>query len=234
MVKKYYLFFVIICLFSCSQPTKSYYLIKSNEDVVMKNYPLPNTFPPDISDLFEEINIDTFDTMDFMKGADRKKLNGVIFQYLLQEYQKSENEHFKNIIGDNLMEVKIDTLLHKIELLPIGKTYYKTGVISFIVLMKKFDSTKGNYNGYLILYNVKNNKLCSIIELSSHITGIDDDCTKKTYFMRGNFTQVKYTSSNNYIPQELLSILKIHSTYSEFLFYSQYTINQNGFIQFVK
>lgn len=233
MVKKCFLFLIILCCISCNQLPKCYYLIRSDKGVALKNYLIPDTIPFDASVLSDKINFDTFDAGCIPTTVNLKKLEGKTYRYLLEEYIASEEEFYKNLMGDDYMRIGTDSTSHDVELFFCGKLTLQPGIQSLVVLKQESDLYKNNLIKSLILYNIKNNRLCSIITLSTKF-GTDTAAGEKSYLMqRDYFTQVKVSLLNGYIPEQLLSKLKIKDENSKVLYYSQFEIDKNGFIKFI-
>lgn len=231
MVKSCLLFLVILCCISCNKSPKCYYIIRNDRGVYFKNYSIPDTIPFNTSVLSDEIKFDTYDADLIAKKVNLKKHHEKLFHYFMKEYIASSEEFYKNLMGDEYMGIGIDTTLNKVELFFCGKLTLQPGIQSLVLLERESDFWhKNEFLKSLILCNIKNNRLCSIISLSDNIRDFDT----KSYLMQGNyFSRVEICLLNGYTPEHLLTKLNIKEENSEVLYYSQFVIDKNGYVEFL-
>ncbi len=210
-------------------------MIRSDRYVYFKNYSIPDTIPFNTSVLSDEIKLDTYDADLIAKKVNLKKHHEKLFHYFMKEYIASSEEFYKNLMGDEYMGIGIDTTLNKVELFFCGKLTLQPGIQSLVLLERESDFWhKNEFLKSLILCNIKNNRLCSIISLSDKISGIDTSIDIKSYLMQGNyFSRVEIGLLNGDMPEQLLTKLKIKEENSEVLDYSLFAIDKNGYVKFV-
>ncbi|WP_321425758.1 hypothetical protein [uncultured Bacteroides sp.] len=211
-------------------------MIRNDRGVFFKNYSTPDTIPFNTSVLSEKIKFDTYDADRITKKVNLKKLNEEFFHYFMKEYIASSEEFYKNLMGDDYMGIGVDTTLHNVGLFFCGKLTLQPGIQSLVLLQQESDWLhKNELMKSLILCNIKNNRLCSIISLSEKNSGIDTSTDIKSYLMQGNyFSRVEIGLLNGDMPEQLLTKLKIKEENSEVLDYSLFAIDKNGYVKFVK
>ncbi|WP_321518488.1 hypothetical protein [uncultured Bacteroides sp.] len=209
-------------------------MIRSDRGVFFKNYSIPDTIPFNTSVLSEKIKFDTYDADRIAKKVNFKKHHEKFFHYFMKEYIASSEEFYKNLMGDEYMGIGVDTTLNKVELFFCGKLTLQPGIQSLVLLERESDFWhKNEFMKSLILCNIKNNRLYSMISLSEKNSGIDTSTDIKSYLMQGNhFYRVEMGFLNVDMPGQLLTKLKIKEENSEVLYYSQFVIDKNGYVKF--
>ncbi|BEG98329.1 hypothetical protein [Bacteroides sedimenti] len=210
-------------------------MIYQDSSVYFKNYSTPSTIPFNTSVLSDTIDYDLYDASLISKKINLKKLNKEIYYYFMKEYIASSEEYYKNLAGDEYMGTGIDTTYRRSELYFCGKLNLQPGVQSLVILEQEPDNFHRNrFLKSLLLYNIRNNKLCSIISLSMKCAGIDTALNIKSYFTCGKyFTQVKFGEANYDLPAELLNELNLNDENREALYYSKFMVDKNGYIEFL-
>ena len=210
-------------------------MIRNDRGVYFKNYSTPDTIPFNTSVLSDKIKFDTYDADRIPKKVNLKKLNKKFFHYFMKEYIASSEEFYKNLMGDDYMGIGVDTTLNNVGLFFCGKLTLQPGIQSLVLLQQEPDLWhKNEFIKSLILCNIKNNRLCSIISLSEKNIGIDTSTDIKSYLMQGNyFSRVEIGLLNGDMPEQLLTKLKIKEENSEVLDYSLFAIDKNGYVKFV-
>lgn len=236
MAKNVFLILLIFCCVGCKNSPQSYYMINYDGDVYFKNYSVPAEIPFNISVLSDTIDYDLYDADLITKKINLKKLNKEIYYYFMKEYIASSEEYYKNLAGDEYMGTGIDTTYRRSELYFCGKLNLQPGVQSLVILDQQFSSSFGRNNviKFLILYNIKNNRLCSITLLSEKCHAIGATINKKSYLTRGEyFTRVEFGLVGVDMPVHLLNELNLNDENREALYYSKFMVDKNGYIEFL-
>jgi len=203
--------------------------MKDNNYIVYNNYLENDSIAFNFSSFFSNVNLSRFNSNSIRSN---RKLTGDVFNFLINKYYNTYNEHFKKLLKSEYIEIKNDSTSNKITLFAIGKQRFNSGVDSYLVL--KTDKIDGNrINKSIILFNTKKNILCSIVELSDFLHGIDDGAVMNSYYKQSMFTQIQFMPTGNYFPEDLFADLKINFECTEFIFYSQYQIDKDGFIKLI-
>ena len=126
-----------------------------------------------------------------------------------------------------------------------GKISIIDGVNSFLVLLEMPDmyyEYSGSVSSILYLLNYQENRLTSIVDLSTHMAGIDTGIIIITYFIQNMvFSRIDYSFASEpmfqsiewHIPtQEIVDYVKIKED-AKVLYFSSFIINEDGCVQLV-
>jgi hypothetical protein len=240
MVKKIIFPLIVLLIISCKQRT-----VEQIDNIVSyKNYISSDSIPFNISDTVSEISLDTFDARFIRNKIKTTKIEGIQKRILLIEYAKSMDAFSRNYEGEDYHGLRVDTInQEKYELYTCGKTIRDNGVISYLVLRRVLNTLNRVPYNELILYNVKNNKLCSVV-LISH--GEENDKSGfsgpilKTYRIGNVFIPMEMSTDkvSNYSlwkvrsGDEFLLATGLKKQYPEWIKYSVLYIDSIGFIRF--
>jgi len=223
--------------------------MRQDNIVVYKNYLTQETIPFNLSTIFSNINLDNFDARFIHSKIKLRKIKGPIFSYLLRENIRCKEDFYKNLVGDNYRGVGMDTTHNNYELFSCGKFSIQKDIQSYVVLMRSSNSINTLFHrivqNTIILYNIKNNKLCSIVELSSGEENSKNSQSSKSYLYDRCFTTTIDYKITNYLNiehslrnirswKELLLALGIKNDNGPKLKFSMFRIDTIGFIRFVQ
>lgn len=233
-MKRYILLLIVLCCISCSKSPKCYYVVKQNEGIFYKNYSIPKVLPFSTALLSEKYNIELFDVDKISNKVDLKTKSQRLYRFILNEYLSSAEQYYKDLKKDKYMGIDVDTTYQDVKLYFCGRRVLIPKVESFIFLKQ----TPNNWNKFrpnrsLLLYNVKGNRLCSIISLSEKSFDVETLTNSKSYYIGiGSFSRISIGLGNTYIPEDILSKLKKNEKDSKVLCFSNFRINGDGMIEF--
>jgi hypothetical protein len=235
MVKNIFIILIIVCCVSCRNKPQ---LIRMDSTIIYKNYLQSDSIPFDISKLFDDIRCDSFDARFIHKSIKMTKLTGNAFNYLFNEHFKCYAQFNKNFSGDEYVE---NNVTNYEELFSCGKFSIQKGIQSLIVLLRSPHIVGGGVYNSIIMYNTKNNRLCSIVELSSGTENKETSFVIKSYIENKCFVTTNDIGGADISAERgvrslksLFSALKSEENDDQKLAYSIFRIDTIGFIRFVK
>jgi len=185
--------FIILIAFSCLVGCKKREYVHDDSFSVYKNYLTSDTIPCDISNLSNPLdssfvcqdNVLHLNSFYFIqkKNIEIYKVSDILYRFLYKEYLKCSAEWYMNRFGiDGYRESDGYRL-------PKNGGYYFCGRLSLhksvqsLIFLKVFNIDHLN-NSELILLNIKDKKIRSIIELSQlEREEKEDDLSLKTYLI---------------------------------------------------
>jgi len=162
------LFIIVIIGFGCVRNE----LVRDDISLKYMNYLNQDSIPSRLTDLFREIKCDSFD-VNFLKKTKLTLLKGEAYDYFFHKEDSFGYEFEK----EKWLYGHYDDHPHKIptqnlnDIYAIGKIKFHNGVDGLVLV---FQTPKNGifYDGVdyseIILFTIKNNKLCSIVNLSSY------------------------------------------------------------------
>jgi hypothetical protein len=231
MVKKYYLFIFIIVLVGCK---KNYVFTYDNSGIVYQNF--SDTIIDTSIFGFNNIKViynKTFDLANIDREDCQKQLSGKAkdMLYLLQEnvyagfYAKKNQEPNPKIIY-------IDK---NVFLSPLGRINLCKGVCSYVFLKASIYNTLTNKE--LILYNIKSNKLCSVVFLAYRSPTREGMVSKKAIFLGNGVVEQISQPCLYFISEEVINFLNLNNVLNkknyESYSFSGFEINEEGFVKLI-
>lgn len=233
-MKKYILLFIVLCCISCNNSPKCYYVVKQDGGVFYKNYVSPKILPFSTSVLSQKYEGNIFEADRIRYKVDLKTKNQSVYHFVLNEYISSAEEYYKELKQNEYMGIDVDTTLQDVKLFFCGKLTFKPKIESFVFLKQTINNwNRFRTNKSLLLYNVKDKKLCSIISLSEKVVGIESITDiKSCNFGFNDFSRISDGLDSAYLPEDILFKLKKNEKDSQVISVSNFTINEAGMIKF--
>lgn len=229
MVKQSLILLVItLCCISCNRSPKCYYIVKQSKGVFYKNYSVPRAIPFSIATWENKFTSDIFDARHVGEKINLRKYSANVFRFFLQETNVGYKEYERDLLKEDFIDMPFDTIGKSTDLFFCGKLSLQPDIESYVVLWKQYcrwAPSKGVSS--LLLFNIKNNHICSMVSLS-------EDCTySKSYKMQSNcFTQMIEEKYCSLISEQLSSELGIKEENTEMLFYFRFKVEEDGYVKF--
>jgi hypothetical protein len=210
---------IMSCFVSCK---KSVY-VHDNSFCIYKNYITADIISYNISDMSTFKNNSEIHSSDvlrlnaysFIQKADieNNKIQDSLFQFLCKAYLKCNAEYEMNRFGidDNMRELMLK--------IPKNGCFYYCGQlllqksVQSMVFLQTDNANHFNYSN-LLLFNIKDNKICSIVNLSKYCNeNKEEDLSLKTYLIdNSTFISVSVPFDNEYTEYEWSLIKKSSKT----------------------
>lgn len=235
MVRNIYLVIFLFLAVSCN---KKYCFTKDNDSLVYINY---GDTAIDMSlckfQSFKEVKMKSFSFEDIKKSSSTQKIDNNTFRLLFAIQENSFNTFYKNKNGFEYYngDIKEDTLKNKIEIVPFGKLSISKEIDSYIIIKYSYSTLPSKT---LIMYNIKNNKLCSVVLLAQEMMTIDNSQTCRTLLLNNKVFEQIIQPSILHISietQKYLRLKEIEDTEKfESYTFSNYRIDKEGYVRLVR
>lgn len=230
MVKKLStIIIIIIIIASCNRKQNNYIIEKDNNYVVFWNFKEGKTIEMFMNNTYENIKLKSFSAN---KIESKHRIQDKLQNQLLVLYYDAYNQHFKDVLKkeSRYSEIKYNSNSLKPKLYFIGKQEFVRNIDSYLAIKIDTIINRKTSNKTIILFNFKQKKLRSIVELSSFVHGVDDSSEIATYFSDDLFTQ-RQNINVLFLPMELYSDLNIDIDKSNFIRLSQFKMDKDGYVQ---
>lgn len=230
-MKYIFIFLISLCLTSCIRNSNAKFFIKNDDvvKVVYQNFGEINS-EIEISQFNKEISIEKLNSIrgSFVKS---EIVNKETYSYLIDLFFKTQQNFYNEIfeVNDNKIVNSVSNFQY------IGNVKVKNKVTSLLFLLNTSDE---NNCSYLLLYNVISKRIKSVVVLAEQFNNSPDSGNEsffhKDYFIQlSNFSRVKKDSCSSVFPESFLKRINIKDTKCTFEYYSMFTVDENGFIQFI-
>lgn len=222
LMKKIFFLFSIFFTMSCTNQPAITYVIKDTKEIMVENF--TNSFPVDsgLINQSEIIDFYCFDTNDLPQYSKLQKVKGGGYVIFHKAYMKAINDLYKE--KDYKVEVASN-----IQFYICGRNSLIKDVQSLLVLVRS-DEGRNKEIEQLLLCNFKNNKLCSLISLwgQGRLPNV------RIYkIRRSEISLIRFENNideKNLIPSHLKQRLGLKYQKTNFVYYSLFNIQSNGFI----
>lgn len=212
--------------------------------VVYKNYFTPKQFPNDSMNLFQKVDLNAFNTPDFEQKCKLRPIYGKLRDFLIKEYDDSENYFYKNKDGADYNFMDRDPLLHlqDYRIFACGIVYQNGDVKSYLVLRQALNTIDKIPANYFLLFNCYKGLLSSVALIGG-------GSSKKSIFS-ANFIRhytfsidkrlitsvlsYKYFDTNMELGDKILYKLGLSDGEITDLDYSNLYIDDIGFVRFTR
>jgi hypothetical protein len=194
------IFFIIILLPGCEKKA----LERDDYSLVFKNYLTEDTIPFNLSKMFSPLTTDSFDIklLDRCKGDTLKNEK---FEYFYSKYSLFiyDFEKENSLYGDYYDRPFKMPLYERPSLIALGKINIHKDIVGIMVYLKTrkhATMTTGEEYYTLIMFVLKKNKICSIVELSKFsVKGDDKSDWVRTYKTRKDcLTQIYFYGMSDF------------------------------------
>jgi len=229
--KSIYLLLFLVLMTSCHKRPQIIINNINNNDFY-KNIDSIDFIPNKFVEKFPQISISFFDVVKLSERKDLVKLNGYISSYLLHHIFAFSEGILRESTGDEDRHYNKDWYLKNTELYACGKIEVEKGITTLLVLEISTDEIFKIKVKRLYFFNVENNKLCSIVEISNYFFAIDSEhhlngLRDRNLFYLSDF-EIREDSLYQYMPKEIRSILRLQKGLVKILNYSRFEINKKG------
>lgn len=229
MVKVIIIGFLVSFFFSCMEQHTKVFLIHNDSEVVYKNYSDAELIPPNLyfPDMF--VDIDSFDIQCLNTQKKQVRLEGKELSYILDLYDNVCNEFYQKLMGTSFYNTTSDSSAYRLYV--VGFINVRKNIKSILYLLDHNDGEA------LFVLNIKNKKLCSLVILSSMVSAVEGASASKSFFNDTNFTKVKDVPNYylyQYSSESLISDMTLNDTDYRTIYYSNFTIDENGYFKVVK
>jgi len=225
--------FILFCVSCIKQPTTTYVITK-HDGLFFKNFTKPIPISYKLANLSSLSNISILDVHDLPSDIRSNKIDGSFYNSLWQAYICAKKE-FEIEQDEKITKVDLDTVHY--ELFYYGQIKACDNVESLVVLFK----SKCNFifqcesSDKLFLFNVKKNKLCSLIELSSTQCIFNSNRNTKSHFLfpTKTFSQISTVKSSEFtglLPENIEQRLGIKNESINVFYCSSFYVMENGFL----
>lgn len=210
---------VICCLVGCKE--RGY--VNENSFCVYKNYIVPDTIPYNIdvlvqfdSSLMHSSSVSssgTYNNVIYLNAykfiQNKHQVQDSLYFFLCKEYLKCKAEYemnkygVDNVLRDLMLKMPKDGCFYY-----CGQLFLHKSVLSLIFM--QVDNVNERGRGNLILFNINNRKICSIVTLSKYCNEKrEEDLALKTYLINNSsFISVLSPVEDNYTKYESCLIKK--------------------------
>lgn len=234
-MRSFFIIFIGVCFVSCTSNTNTTILIK-NDDVVKVVF---NNFSDvditiNTSEFCRDVNIDKFNT-----GCNYTTKTTVIGKdtrvFLIEVFNQTINSYYKDIYVEGDLGEPNLKIENNAQLEYIGNIKTQKNISSLLFLLMDSDV---NNTHYLILYNLENQKLRSIVVLAEQMNFSSENGNESyyhsNYFVQlSNFSKTEKDSSTSVFPKSFMKKVGIKDTKCTFQYFSMFTVDTNGYIQFI-
>jgi hypothetical protein len=226
MVRNLFIILIATILVNSGCKRPNYVIQKENQYIIYWNFKETKSFrmPMDSTpeNLVSGLYIPT-------KIKLKHRLNKKLQNQILEIYYEAANMHFKEIAKDEYkyLEVKYDESSSNKKLYFIGNYIFISGIKSYMFLETDSITDMKTSNRTIILFNIKQNKLISIVQLASLSHGIDDSSESTAYWDNDLFTQ-KMEYYPTFLLSKLYEDLNIDTEETKFIRITQFKINNDG------
>lgn len=245
MVKICIYLFVILSFIGCVQKE----LVRDDISLKYRNYLTPDSIPLNLSNVFHEIKCDSFD-VNLEKKIIYPLTKGEVFNYFYQKNDAFNYEYDKYMNGDQVQGVYRTPNMNKYNIFSCGKLKIHDDVEGYVLLFKTTFPIGEIYFNELMLFIVKEKKLCSIVELSRYNSkNKKNDNIISTYRTnRECYIHINYYGLFRNNTSNIFNINDVHSTHCwnilktklrinnkvKKLRYSMFYIDKIGFVRYTK
>lgn len=237
MIRKFKLLLLLLVLFwSCKRESQIIIVSNFNDRTYYSNIDSIDVIPKSLDKKFSPIEMRKFDAVEVSERHNLVKLDGEEFRYILNRIFVTKQEFIRKNLGKKYVDDNENRYSENTELYACGKFEVEKGITTFLVLVRSTDKVFNTDGKYLYLFNVKKDQLCSLVEISAHMVGIDSGLDLKAYRINALFyiSDLKFKESKEYLfmPKEIRSKLGIQKEYVKILDYTAFVIEDDGRIHF--
>jgi hypothetical protein len=184
----------------------------------------------EISQFNKEITIEKLNSISgsFVKT---EIVNKETYSYLIDLFFKTQQNFYNEIFDENN-----EPLVNSVSNFQyIGNIKIKNNITSLLFLLNISDE---NNSSYLLLYNVISKRIKSVVVLAEQFNNSPDSGNEsffhKDYFIQlSNFSRVEKDNCSSIFPKSFLNRINIKDKKCTFEYYTMFTIDEKGFIQFI-
>ena len=244
MVKLSFLYIIVFVAFAgCCRKQNDYVLVQDNEMLMYVNYIEHSEFEFPFS-FFEDYPIRLTFSLDVKEQSNRFVISKNSSSSIKSIIEKFSDRYFEHGEDYCLSE---DT--SKVYFCFCGKLSLVDGMSSFLISKEiPGDLPDESPKCWLYLFNCKNKRLTSIVQLSvnlsheNNISGIvtyviDNLWPAPYYFSQINYHTLfepdSYISIENYLPKKVISDYVTIKKKSKVLYFSTFIIDENGYVELI-